>query len=252
MARIEGTDIDLHFIDKPAGGHAPIFYGPSEGTLRLASLNAGNSEGLYVGGGGINGGFGHVLSRTQTIGLYAARHQELLGDAAESGKATKRYADDDPTAFSCVYAAKVTEKDGTHEGVAFVDVFAPGRCPAENARNAAMLYVAPPYGGHYADDAAFLDAIRRTGKNIATAIARYNAIAPAERLPAIEALRLCLYSSVIYNPGGVPLERIARAIFDGVSRRLAAEASGLRELQLPVSADSSDPLFTAVKARYDP
>ncbi len=81
------------------------------------------------------------------------------------------------------------------------------------------------------------------------AVAGYNALAPKESLPAIEAVRLCLYSSVIYNPNDVSLDKIALAIFDGVSKELGAGGSGLKELQMPVSDDTSDPLFTAVKAK---
>jgi hypothetical protein len=245
MAEIPGTGIALHFIEKPPGGHAPIFYGGDEGSLRLGSVNAGNSEALYVGGGGINGGFARQLGRTQRIDAYAARHTALI-EAAKDGEAFERYEDDDPTAFSFALVSRI---DGSYEGVCFVDVFAPDRCPAGNPKNAAMLYAAPPNGMNHPDETEFLAAIGKTGQNIATAVARYNAIAPRETQPVIDALRLCLYSSGIYNRHGVSADRIALAIYDGVASGLTTD-SGLKELQMPVSDDPGDPLFAAVKAKY--
>jgi hypothetical protein len=250
MAEIDGTSIALSFIQKPAGGYAPVFYGGSNGTLVLASVNAGNSDDLYVGGGGINGGFNHALSRTQNTGEYMPRHKALFADAAKTGEASKRYDDDDPTVFSYVYASKTIDKDDWYEGICFVDVFGSSRCPAGNPKNAAMLYVAPPHGNYHPVEADFLGAITRTGQNIAKAATRYNAMAPRENVPVVEALRLCLYSSVIYNPKHVSLDKIALAIFDGLSTEFSARASGLKEVQMPTSDDTSDPLFAAVKAKY--
>lgn len=245
MAEIPGTGIALRFIEKPRGGHAPIFYGADEGSLTLASVNAGNSESLYVGGGGINGGFARLLRSTQSTDGYGPRHKALI-EAAKDGETFERYEDDDPTAFSFALVSRI---DGSYEGVCFLDVFAPGRCPAGNLKNAAMLYAAPPNGMNHPDETEFLAAVGKTGQNVATAVTRYNAMAPGEDLPVIEALRLCLYSSGIYNRHGVSADRIALAIFDGVASSLSAD-SGLKELQMPVSDDPGDPLFAAVQAKY--
>jgi len=254
MLKIDGTNIDISFIEKPAGKHAPIYYDSGEGTFVLASVNAGNSQALFVGGGGINAGFGHALSPTQNIVDYAARHIALANDAAQSGDAFKRYDDDNPDALSYVYAAKIIDKPGWFEGVSFVDVFAPSRCPHGNPKNAAMLYAAPPHGDNHPKEADFLDAIAKTGRNIVKCVAGYNALAPKQNAPVVEAMRLCLYSSVIYNPNAVPLDQIALAVFDGVSGELAAQpSSGIKELQMPWAAkgdDKSDgPLFRAVKEK---
>jgi hypothetical protein len=250
MVKISGTSVTLGFILKPAGGYAPVYYGRGEGSLALASVNAGNSQDLYVGGGGINGGFAKLLSRTQKTGGYQARHQALVDDAAKTGEAFMRYDDDDPTEFSYVYASKISDVAGWYEGICFVDVFSTSHRPAGNPHNSAMLYAAPPHGHNHPKEADFLDAVGQTGRNIATTVARYNAIAPQQNVPGIEALRLCLYSSGIYNQYKVSLDKIALAIFDGVSAGLAAESSGLKELQMPYSDDPDDPLFSAVKAKY--
>ena len=254
MAKIDGTNIDISFIQKPLGHHPHIYYGPGEGSLTLASVNAGNSQDLYVGGGGINGGFATVLGRTQTTDDYEARHKALLADAAKSGSAFKRYDSDDPTLFSYVDASELLQKANWHEGVCFVDVFAPGRCPAGNTKNAAMLYAAPPHGDYHPMDADFLDAIGKMGRNIVRCVASYNALAPKQSVPVVEAVRLCLYSSVICNSNAVPLDQIALTIFDGVSGELAAQPScGIKELQMPWAAKGDDktdgPLFRAVKEK---
>lgn len=63
MPAVLGTKVTASFFtfgSTPPPGpndpqqHPPIYYGSSEGTLTLASVNAGNSKGLDVGGGGVN------------------------------------------------------------------------------------------------------------------------------------------------------------------------------------------------------
>jgi hypothetical protein len=252
VAKIGGTSINVAFIEKPARGHVPLYYGAGEGSLALASLNAGDAAALYVGGGGINQAFERILGRTQNTAQYLARHAALLADTGGSGEAFKRYDGDDPTAFSYLYAAKVFETPAGHEGICFVDVFAPSRRPAGNPHNLAMLYVAPPNGHNHPGAADFLDAIGRTAKNIATTVARYNALASQQKLESIEALRLCLYSPAIYNPHNVSRDKIALAIFDGLCAGLAADDGGLREVQMPYAPEKDDgdgPLFRAVKTK---
>ena len=138
-------------------------------------------------------------------------------------------------AFSLVYpAAPTTKLAGSYDGVCFVDVFAPEDRPHGVRANAAMLYVAPPDGPHYADAPAFLAAIRQTASNIATAMGQYNAIAAANQVPSIPVLRLCLFSSGIYNSLKVEPDRIAEQIFGGLCDVLENDPCGLGEVQLPV------------------
>ena len=116
-----------------------------------------------------------------------------------------------------------------------------------------MLYAAPPRGANHPQDADFLSAIRDTATNIVTCLGRYNAIAPKHGVPSIEVLRLCLFSSNIYNDYAVPLDEIALAIFDGVAAGAAVGATGLKEVQFPYAGagdDGDGPLFAAVKAKY--
>ncbi len=253
MPVVPGTQVQISFYTFP-GDFPPLYYGASEGTLNLASVNAGNSQGLYVGGGGVNQGFGDLLVLTQkNVADYTTRHTQLRANAA--GAATSEtYAVTDPCAFSYVNPAQVNHLSGWYEGVCFVDVFDPQLCPHGNAKNFAMLYIAPPYGDNYATDAAFLAAIEATATNIIATIAGYNALAAAHHLPQVEALRNTLFSSSIYNrktataPDGVAHHLIAGAILAGFAAGLHAHPQcGLTELQFPVGTGTQDELFASLQ-----
>jgi hypothetical protein len=243
MGTLAGTAIKLTFVEKPLTDFPPLFYENGTDGPPMASVNAGNSDQLYVGGDGINGGFAKALAKL-TLGTYATRHQALLAKARGGGEDAETYADTDPMAFSLVYPTALTSKKGGGEdGVCFVDVFAPQRCPNGVAANAAMLYVVPPCGPSYADRAAFLAAIRQTAGNVATTMGRYNKAAGSHGVPVIRALRLCLFSSGIYNSHGVSSNRIAEQIYAGLCDVLAKDDCGLTEVQLPVA----DPLFYIIQ-----
>jgi hypothetical protein len=243
MSTLAGTAIKLTFVDKPPNDFAPLFYPHGGSAPAMASVNAGNSAQLYVGGGGTNSGFARALSKLK-IDAYAARHQALLAKARGGGPDIETYADTDPMAFSLVYPTALPSKKGSDEdGVCFVDVFAPEHCPNGVSDNAAMLYVAPPNGPNYADKATFLAAIRQTASNVATTMGRYNKIAGSHGVPAIPALRLCLFSSGIYNSFSISSNRIAEQICAGLGDVLAKDDCGLTKVQLPVA----DPLFYIIQ-----
>ncbi len=177
---------------------------------------------------------------------YATRHQALLAQASGGGADIETYPDGDPMAFSLVYAeAPTASLSGEHDGVCFVDVFAPAHRPHGVAANAALLYVAPPNGPNYADAPAFLAAIRQTARNIATAMGRYRKVAGAQRVPSISVLRLCLFSSGLYNSLNLAANDLAEQIYAGLCDVLQADDCGLTELQLPVGKS----LFDIVQAR---
>ena len=134
-----------------------IYYGSGEGKLAMASINAGNSETLEVGLGGVNKQF-----RLDLIGAgqknvnsgsdnYQTRHKKLLAKAGTGGSASESYQTDDPCVFSFVQASLVNNKAGWYEGICFVDIFSTKLCPAGNPLNAAMVYAAPPHGDNYAN-----------------------------------------------------------------------------------------------------
>lgn len=245
MGTLAGTTIKLTFLEVPPGSYPPLFYQHDSGGGAMASVNAGNSEQLYVGGSGINGGFAKALARLN-LAAFASRHQALLARARAGGAEVEAYADTDPMAFSLVYPASIAgKKGGGEDGVCFVDVLAPEHRPHGIAANAAMLYVAPPYGGNYPDARTFLAAIRQTASNIATTMGRYNKAAAAHGVPAIPVLRLCLFSSGIYNTQNLPSDDIAEQIHGGLCDVLASDGCGLTEVQLP----AGDGLFSIIRDR---
>ena len=248
MYEMPDTKIAIEFILKPANvQYAPLYYGKTGGSAPMASLNAGNSQFFFVGGGGVNLGFEHAL-QPQNCGRYVKRHDELFTAYKTDGTQSATYKDEDPTKFSLIYAEKrVTQKTGWYDGLCFVDVFGDALCPHGNKNNAAMFYVAPPYGGNYAGIPEFLDAIRKTAGNIATALGQYNALAASASLPVLATLRLCLYSSGLYNSLNADLNDIAKSIYEGLHDVLKADACGLTGLEFPYTTDPHDPLFAAVK-----
>lgn len=250
-------------LDRGDKQQPPLYYAFGEGKSNLASVDAGNSGGLWLGGGGVNLGFEITLTKTQKkVADYGKRHLSLLAQADQGGATWESYAATDPCAFSWVNPARINRIAGSNEGVCFVDVFDPNNsklCPSHNPLNVAMLYVAPPEdktylaGGH--DRAAatkeFMAAIQATAVNIVKTISGYNAIAAQHKLPVIEVLRNTLFSSGIYNSKlNVDRGEIARAIFAGFTAELQNDPnSGLVELQFPVGNGEAyqDDLFVAVK-----
>src|ERR1035438_5537373 len=100
MSTVPNTKITATFIDKQPLHDTPLFYGNSGGSAPMASLNAGNSQQLYLGGAGINLGFENALKGLQNCALYQTRHQALLAAYQKTGTATETYQAEDPTKFS--------------------------------------------------------------------------------------------------------------------------------------------------------
>ena len=270
MSVVPGSKTSIVFYTF-TGQYQPLYYGAGKGTLNLASVNAGNSNGLCVGLGGVNGGFFTALTKAGQTNAnlssdavvngqkgcatlpvstddYQGRHQNLLAKAGATGTAFEAYKNTDPCAFSFVNGAQVNYASGWYEGVCFVDVFDGKLCPDGDTKNAAMLYIAPPYGANYTQKSDFLAAIQATAVNMVKTIAGYNAIAAQNGQPLIEAVRNTLYSSNNYKMAGVSNDEIARAIFSGFTSELnATPTSGLIELQFPVNPGGT-PLFDAVQA----
>lgn len=245
MSNLPGTAIKLTFINTPPKGYPPLFYEDDSGAGAMASVNAGSSDQLYVGGFGINGGFAKLLAGLQ-LDAYQTRHEALLAKASGGGSYIETYPDGDPMAFSLVYGDAPTVKlSGAHDGVCFVDVFAPENRPHGVTANAAMLYVAPPNGLYYPNAQAFLAAIRQTASNIAVAMGRYQKVADAHGVPSISVLRLCLFSSSIYNTMKIDSNDIAEEIYGGLYDILKDDDCGLTELQLPVG----NSLFDIIQQR---
>lgn len=247
MTRIPDTSVCAVF--QPVGGpHPRLYYGGGEDGLALASMNAGNSPFLFVGGGGINSGFAHAL-RPQKTDDYEMLHKALADAAPKDGFDTRTYDPADPMAASTICNKRVTSVSD-HTGIAFVDAFADELCPHGNTANRAMLYVAPPDGGYFPDDVSFLAAVTEIGTHAIEAVAAHNRWAGDNAAPRIAAIRLCMYSSGIYRRAGVSLDRVALAIFAGIETGLQADADGLDEVQMPVSS-GDNPYFDAVRQKLE-
>lgn len=262
MVKIPGTAIDANFISTPIGSYPPLFYSSASSHGNMVSVNAGNSSGLYVGGGGINSGFGHVLKH-QDITKYATRHAALLAKARKGGSSDmEAYSDENPTVFSMIDISHIIpnknsgNSGGENDGICFVDIFGKDKSgslyPHGVSQNTGMLYACPPYGGNYADDTAFLAAVAQMGANCATSIGGYNKAAAGQGQPLISVMRLCLFSSGIYNTNNVDKGKIALSIFDGMKNILVKDDCGLTRVEMPYSSDPNDPMFAAVKAKIDP
>ncbi len=262
MTVLPGTQVQVRFYQF-SGLYPPLYEARHQGSLNLASVNAGNSNGLCVGLGGVNGGFLDALTKAgqKRANLsphqgcnpgayddYQDRHLQLLSKAA-GATASAAYSNVDPCRFSYVNAAQVSNVAGWYEGVCFVDVFDSQLCPDGNPKNVAMLYVAPPCDSNYATPTAFLSAIEATASHIIRAIAGYNALAAQQQLPVIEALRNTLYSSNIYNQNlKVPAADIAGAILAGFAAELRLQPHcGLQELQFPVGSGTQGELFGSLQ-----
>lgn len=243
----------VDFIPIPDGqDNPPIFYAAGAGTEAMASVNAGNSAAMDVGGGGVNLGFKVALdAEGQDTAAYLTRHTAILGQIKGDGTTVMTWpaGQDNPT--SLIYALAdgyVTSASGHRRGLCLIEIFGTANLPHGNAMNAAMVYACPPYGGDFASDTDFLDAIEAAAGLIVRAMRGYNAIAAQHGAPVLGALRLCLMSSGIYNrQPKVPNDAIAGRIHAGLMAELGKDAGGIVRLELPVSGDPAKPLFDSLE-----
>lgn len=260
MTRIPGTKTDAVFHQ--VGTHTdqngnlvndypPLYGGYGTTGIFLASMNAGNSDQLYVGGGGINAGFAHVLGATQDIDLYQKRHQEMADTAQTNSNTTKAFSKENPCASMSLCNFRVAGV-GNYTGIAFLDAFSEARCPDGDGGNRAMLYVAPPLVPDYTDAKTLAADISAVGQHAIEAVATHNAWAAQNGAVSIEAVRLCAYSAGIYAGKLITKEDTGMAIFEGVVAGLKQTGLALKEVQMPLGNPSPcDPLFNAVKAYLD-
>ncbi len=233
MTKLPGTDVEIALIAKAPSGFAPIFYEAPGAGAAMASVNAGNSEDLYVGGGGINGGFARALAG-QTLSAYETRHKALVQHVRGGGETHMAYDNKNPTAFSLLNADRpLTDRSQAHDGLCFVDMFGPGLQPNGVAENAGMIYVASPFGGNFATEELFLGAISTLAETIALTAATYNELQKPKDVPDLAVVRLCLYGSGIYNTHGTPAPDIARAILQGTTQGLSSHAGGIATIEVP-------------------
>lgn len=252
MTVIPDTNTQAIFQTVAAGAHPNLYYQHGECGPALASMNAGNSGALYLGGGGINAAFAAALAGHNST-AYADRHQALVAQAGEGRDLFTHYSNTDlPLLATYLCGTKITDADD-YTGIAFANVFTERGSPNQNSANRAMLYVAPPDGRHYRNAEVFLADVSTTATHAVASLHGYNDAADKTDLglPIIEALRLCVYSSGIYRMSGVTADQVAVAIYHGVITALQQPNNRLRELQMPVSDDAQTPYFAAIKRQLD-
>lgn len=250
MTTIPGTKVNLVYNTVPPKHYPHLYYTHHETGPAMVSLNAGNSPGLYVGGGGLNAAFKALLVRAgQDVTSYTSRHVALVKAAMAGGSNLADYgaSDDDPTLVSCVDATKVAGAVD-YTGVAFADIFADKFCPEGNPANRGMFYVAPPDGHMYSDKAKFLGDVAATAEHGVNAVNGYNAWTAQNGGVVVQAIRLSLYSSNIYVMAGVPVSEVALAIWKGIEAGCKAQGCVLSEIQMPVTASGNkEDYFNAVQ-----
>jgi hypothetical protein len=235
-----GTKVAYSLLG-PAPGtpYTPLYRAAGQKGPNLASVNAGNAA-MFIGGGGINATFSQIIETACPAvagypgGLwnYSTTVQPAAIATAQGGQPVTVLGD--PTMpirlIDVVLPATPPQPnaEATTEA-ALLDVFTAAACPHGNPANHAMLYLVPPDGGNtaaYPDAAAFLASVSRTARNAVAVMADYNAhqvkAHAALKLQPIPVMRMCLISGSIFKPPSVPVADVANAVFQGISRGLAA------------------------------
>jgi len=235
-SEMAASAVPFRFLDTGAGGDVPIFLSATDQPGRFASVNAGNSSGLYVGGGGLNAGF---AAKIQNPSSYQALQTSLVQSAPAAGRAISTYAPPQPLSFALVQRPAPGPAFRNYEGTVFVDVFQPGTTPAGNPDNYAMIYVCPPDGTNYAGSADFLTAVEATAGNLINTVRYFNTqVVPGPvgtGLGAIRIIRVYLFSSSIYRQANTTVEQVAQAVCSGMLDALALGPTGLASIELPNS-----------------
>lgn len=234
MTLIPGTQVKAVFQTVADGSYPHIYYGKGDSGARIASMNAGNSPDLYVGGGGINGAFPAIL-KPQDWQAYQNLHVALADNVQKGSVKVQPFDHPDPAQCMTI-CNKPVQGAVDYTGVAFLDAFSDRFCPHGNPVNRAMIYVAPPNGTtpQFSDPQTFLAAVTQVGLHAVEATVAHNAALKPGSDMVVEALRLCMYSSSIYRNSSVSEDDVALAIFAGIEAGLKADATGLTEIQMPV------------------
>lgn len=243
----------------PVGAYTPIFLDAGDPSPALASVNAGNSPGLWIGGAGINAAFGVALggAASQFIGQ---QHLKLIQQVPATAPYVATEVASDPSGFLVFSLARLVPRScytQPNDGAIFIDVLGPNAPPAQdNPSNAAMAYVCPPQGNLGATDAGFLDAVAATAQDLVDTLRYYNtALAdttPAglqAALPVLARLRMCMFSAGIYRQRGVSAEDVAEAIGQGMLKGLATGGpTGLTMIDIPGGTAGFGSLASAISA----
>jgi hypothetical protein len=240
-----GTTIKTTFMNSPS--YAPVFMHQHQNGLVMGSVNAGNSDGFFVlNSGGINMSFDRAFQAAGQYNYmgpdpYVTIHKDLF-DAAKSGSAMRTdFTPKDPLSYAMVYRpipSNLFQGFKGNDGTVFLDVFKGSLVPKQNQNNYAMIYVCPPNGPSYQCDDDFLAAIEETAKNLVRAVRLYNTYALTESsVKNLETVRMCLYSSGLFNRAGVSIDSIAVQVFKGLEAELRLDIAGIIHLEFENGLD---------------
>lgn len=238
MPNFPNSTVGYEFLGPARGAHFSAIYFHTSGDAvagqNMASVNAGD-PGLYVSGGTINARFG---KETPKAPAYDSLHAAALAAARKGGFgkiASLHSFPQTPVAPVSVILSTLGDGDSGSgapaDGTVFLDIFCPTDRPHGVAENYAMVYVVPPYGGRFQDDASFLGAISGASARIIAVIAHYNAALGGDlsglALGPISRLRMCLFSGGQFIRTGLVPADVAHANFTGICTGLSTGPSGL-------------------------
>lgn len=195
----------------------------------FVSVNAG-SDGLFVGGAGINERFKSILTKygQQDTDKYTEYHKHIMNIGNNVVKKVNDQLTDlmpgfikMPDFIKTTYLIKNTTIPGddvNSDGgrLVILHIFKEEIGPYKkgfrpyNNHNIGMLYVVAPS----TNNAQFLDHIKVTAKNINKVIKTYND--DEKNAEKIQTIRVCLFGGAIYKPDHVTKESVANSILSGL------------------------------------
>mmetsp|Transcript_26161 Transcript_26161/g.62420 ORF Transcript_26161/g.62420 Transcript_26161/m.62420 type:complete len:347 (+) Transcript_26161:6-1046(+) len=202
----------------------------------FASVNAG-AFALYIGGAAINAGFARALkSAGHDIDAYESFHSALYKAAEDAGATGLQHWSNEaeppleplPKGLqsSAVLLSELPDRfirQGSRAGTVFVDVFAEGFEPLDNAGNRAMVYVVGPEGSQAEDAGDFERGCEVAGENLLRAVSLHNK--GQEGSKRIDIVRMCLVSGGLFRHSDLSKVEVAGAFIRGMSRGFSPQDS---------------------------
>ena len=252
---LAASSVRFSLVHPPAGSaYVSLYLAAGEASPgAFASVNAGNSNAFFVGGGGLNAAFAQAV---QNPGAYLNLQTTLYNSAGASGLAYASHpaSSGAPVSFAMVQKPAPGQAFHFYEGTVFIDIFQPGTAPGGNPANYAMIYVCPPNGANYASAAKFLAAVQATALNLIGAVRTYNQrlVPQLGGLSRLAVMRLFLFSSGIYRPAQASVGQVAQAVCSGLLDGLASGPTGLTAIQLPNGSGEYSSVAPAPEAGQTP
>lgn len=242
--KIPGTQVAARILQPDHPPFCEIFYqnSPADSSI-MGSVNAGTSYSgslFEVSLDGIIGAFYGILSVQQNfVGRhpYQKVHKELFMQAGEAQNLASYDLDtDSPVQFAMMQRQPEGSPCVDYDGTVFIDVFKDHLRPYQVDANYAMIYVVPPLGDLYDSPDDFIRAVEATAENMVLAVMTYNKECAGLNSPGglqlfpINTIRTCLFSGGYFNTFQLKHERIATAIFQGITNALYSRDTSIRNI----------------------